>query len=87
MRRDWRLSSVRIWTGPPGRLDEGDLECATIVPAPLDGAPPAIPLSAAERGLLARVGVAGPGWLRMWVPRLVPTRHTGTGDCGTRAGS
>src|SRR6185312_6269995 len=72
MRRDWRLSSVRIWTGPPGRLDEGDLECATIVPAPLDGAPPAIPLSAAERGLLARVGVAGPGWLRMWLPRLVP---------------
>ena len=70
MRRDWRLSSVRIWTGPPGRLDEGDLECATIVPAPLDGAPPAIPLSAAERGLLARVGVAGPGWLRMWLPRL-----------------
>jgi hypothetical protein len=49
MRRDWRLSSVRIWTGPQGRLDEGDLECATIVPAPLDGAPPPIPLTVAER--------------------------------------
>jgi signal transduction histidine kinase len=72
MRRDWRLSSVRIWTGPQGRLGEGDLECATIVPAPLDGAPPPIPLSVAERGLLARVGVAGPGWLRMWLPRLLP---------------
>ena len=36
-----------------GRLDDGDLECATIVPAPLDGAPPPIPLTAAERSLLA----------------------------------
>ncbi len=72
MRRDWRLSGVRIWTGPEGRLGEGDLECATIVPAPLDGAPPPIPLTAAERGLLARVGVAGPGWLRTWLPRLLP---------------
>ncbi len=71
MRRDWRLSGVRIWTGPEGRLGEGDLECATIVPAPLDGAPAPIPLSAAERGLLARVGVAGPGWLRVWLPRLL----------------
>ncbi len=72
MRRDWRLSGVRIWTGPEGRLGEGDLECATIVPARLDGAPPPIPLTAAERGLLARVGVAGPGWLRTWLPRLLP---------------
>ncbi len=72
MRRDWHLSGVRIWTGPEGRLGEGDLRCATIVPAPLDTAPAPIPLTAAERGLLARVGVAGPGWLKVWLPRLLP---------------
>ena len=34
-----------------------------------DPVPP--PLEPAELGMLRRVGVAGPGWLRLWVPRLL----------------
>ena len=32
MRRDWRLSSVRIWSGPQGRLDDGDLDARRSCP-------------------------------------------------------
>ena len=53
------------------------------MPSPLDpGADPApAPLNPAELGMLARTGVAGPGWLRLWVPRLL----VGRGERGTVA--
>jgi signal transduction histidine kinase len=61
---------------PRSTLDarsEPRLHRTLVVPSPLDPdagpAPP--PLDGAELGMLRRVGVAGPGWLRLWVPRLL----------------
>ena len=87
MRRDWQLSRVEVWTGPdeaavpdpaaprPVGTDLG-LHRTLVVPRPLDpGAEPSpAPLNAAELGMLRRTGVAGPGWLRLWVPRLLVGR-------------
>jgi signal transduction histidine kinase len=82
MRRDWQLSRVEVWTGLDdptvapnslgARADPG-LHRTLVVPSPLDPdtdpVPP--PLDPAELGMLRRAGVAGPGWLRLWVPRLL----------------
>ncbi len=63
-------------TGPtstgPGRPEPG-LHRTLVVPSPLDpdADPVPPPLGPAELGMLRRVGVAGPGWLRLWVPRLL----------------
>ncbi len=91
MRRDWRLSRVEFWTGPDeagaapgaGPATRPGLHRTLVVPGALDpGVDPApAPLDAAELTTLARVGVAGPGWLRLWVPRLL----AGRGERGTVA--
>ena len=83
MRRDWQLSRVEVWTGLDdptaaqnstlaGRADPG-LHRTLVVPSALDpdADPVPPPLEPAELGMLRRVGVAGPGWLRLWVPRLL----------------
>jgi signal transduction histidine kinase len=97
MRRDWQLSRVEVWTAPdevavPGpaavgsavdpAVDSG-LHRTLVVPSPLDpeADPVPAPLDAAELGMLRRAGVAGPGWLRLWVPRLL----LGRGERGTVA--
>jgi len=94
MRRDWQLSRVEIWTGHddlaavdarargPVAVDS-DLHRTLVVPSSLepDGDPAPAPLDVAEQRLLRRSGVAGPGWLRLWVPRLLD----GRGDRGAVA--
>jgi signal transduction histidine kinase len=86
MRRDWQLSRVEVWTEPddaalPGAVGAGPaaepgLHRALVVPSPLDpGSDPApAPIDVAELGMLRRAGVAGPGWLRLWLPRLLEGR-------------
>ena len=87
MRRDWQLSRVEVWTGLDdpaaasnsllgGRPAPG-LYRTLVVPSALDpdGDPVPPPLDPAELGMLRRAGVAGPGWLRLWVPRLLDGRE------------
>ena len=83
MRRDWQLSRVEVWTGlddptaAPNSTWEGRadprLRRTLVVPSALDpdADPVPPPLDPAELGMLRRAGVAGPGWLRLWVPRLL----------------
>ncbi len=68
LRREHRLSRVEIWSA--GDLGADLLPRALVVPAVDDSVPD--PLDQAELALLARSGVAGPGWLRLWLPRLAP---------------
>jgi signal transduction histidine kinase len=90
MRRDWQLSRVEIWSqrdvaehitkpGGAGSDVSGVLHRTTVVPVPLtddDGEParPPEPLQPNELAALRRVGVAGPAWLRLWLPRLLVGR-------------
>jgi signal transduction histidine kinase len=87
MRRDWQLSRVEVWTGLDdpaaasssllgGRPAPG-LYRTLVVPSALDpdADPVPPPLDPAELGMLRRAGVAGPGWLRLWVPRLLDGRE------------
>ena len=87
MRRDWQLSRVEVWTGLDdpaaasssllgGRPAPG-LYRTLVVPSALDpdADPVPPPLDPAELGMLRRAGVAGPGWLRLWVPRLLNGRE------------
>jgi len=76
MRRDWRLSTVEIWSGPDGDLASDVLHRGVVVPAPLDDVN-VDPLRGPELEVLARAGVAGPGWLEMWLPRLRPAPDAG----------
>lgn len=72
MRRDWRLSSVQIWTEPADAPDgTAGLQRSVVVPEPFDAGPEPAPLDAVEVATLERAGVAGPGWLRLWLPRLL----------------
>ena len=95
MRRDWQLARVEVWTGLDdptaapnsslaARADPG-LHRTLVVPSPLDpdADPVPPPLDPAELGMLRRVGVAGPGWLRLWVPRLLDG-HESTGSLDDR---
>jgi len=76
-------SAVRTST-LAGRAAPG-LHRTLVVPTPLDPdvdpVPP--PLDPAELGMLRRAGVAGPGWLRLWVPRLLDG-HESVGPLGDR---
>ena len=72
MRRDWRLSSVQIWSATDADPAAGELFRTVVVPAPLDPVPDPPPLQAHELEMLARAGVAGRGWLRLWLLRLLP---------------
>jgi signal transduction histidine kinase len=86
MRRDWQLSRVEVWTGLDdpaaasnsllGSRPAPGLYRTLVVPSALDpdADPVPPPLDPAELGMLRRAGVAGPGWLRLWVPRLLDGR-------------
>ncbi|MCW0212091.1 MAG: histidine kinase [Pseudonocardia sp.] len=69
MRRDWRLSAVQIWAD---LADDGTLARTLVVPQPVDPVPEPEPLTADELTTLQRAGVAGTGWLQLWLPRLLP---------------
>ena len=69
MRRDWRLARVQIWAD---RTVQPAPELAlTLVVPQTDPAPTPAPLDAGELATLQRTGVAGPGWLELWLPHLV----------------
>ncbi|MBW0094198.1 sensor histidine kinase, partial [Pseudonocardia sp. KRD-188] len=70
LRREHRLARVEIWSPAPG-VDDA-LHRTLAVPAGDGPGPP--PLDKAELALLARAGVGGPGWLRLWLPRLLEGR-------------
>ena len=77
MRRDWRLARVELWTGDG---TDPELRRGLVVPQPGDTDPDAVapaPLTRAEEAALRRAGVAGPGWLRVWLPRLLEHRAPG----------
>jgi signal transduction histidine kinase len=77
MRRDWRLARVELWTGVGA---DAELRRGLVVPQPVDDDPdaePPAPLTRAEQAALRRAGVAGPGWLRVWLPRLLEHRSGG----------
>jgi signal transduction histidine kinase len=70
LRREHRLARVELWSPAPG-VDDA-LHRTLAVPAGDGPEPP--PLDKAELALLARAGVGGPGWLRLWLPRLLEGR-------------
>jgi len=70
MRRDWRLARVQIWADH-GTDGETTLGRTLVVPQTTDPGPEPLPLNAAELATVARTGVAGPGWLELWLPHLV----------------
>jgi signal transduction histidine kinase len=75
LRREHRLLTVEIWSPPAGR-DGHELHRTVVVPERAGPAPDA--LTGDELALLARSGVAGPGWLRLWLPRLLDGRAPDT---------
>ncbi|GAA3222786.1 hypothetical protein GCM10017691_09210 [Pseudonocardia petroleophila] len=76
LRREHRLARVEIWSVPAGG-DGDELVRALAVPAVADEPEPH-PLDKSDLALLARAGVAGPGWLRLWLPRLLEGRGPDT---------
>ena len=67
LRRTLALAAAEVWAGS-GPL----LERAASDP---ERGPATITLAEAERPVLARAGVAGPGWLRVWLPQLLEGRQ------------
>jgi signal transduction histidine kinase len=69
LRRRWRLSAVEVWTGGGDAL--------TLVLSVPERRPPVTHLGIDALNRLRRVGLAGPGWLRTWLPDLLPGRDHG----------
>ncbi|NHC46596.1 histidine kinase [Motilibacter aurantiacus] len=67
LRRTLSLDVVEVWAGDGTRLER-------TLRLPDDGTAVA-PLDEAELALLARAGVAGEAWLRLWIPRLLDGRE------------
>jgi len=73
LRRDLQVATVRLWWAEDeaaGVLDQQVVVPATARPGPdrLDGA---------DLHVLGRAGVAGNGWLRAWLPALLPATSLG----------
>jgi signal transduction histidine kinase len=66
LRSGFRLEATEIWTGSAGLLER------SISDPPRAWA--SMSVSAAEEAVMARVGVAGPGWLAVWIPALLDGR-------------
>jgi len=71
MRQDWRLSRVQIWADLDGVAGATELRRTLTVPEPVDEVPDPAPLTPDELATVSRAGVAGPGWLQLWLPHLV----------------
>ncbi|NHC16004.1 sensor histidine kinase [Motilibacter deserti] len=67
LRRTLSLDVVEVWTGDGTRLER-------TLRLPDDGRS-VPPLEAPELALLARAGVAGEAWLRLWIPHLLDGRQ------------
>ncbi len=68
IRRVWRLSVVEIWTGDGGQL---------IRELSIPDRPGRAVLGIDTLRVLRRVGVAGAGWLRLWLPDFLDGRGDG----------
>ncbi len=66
LRKGLVLQAAEVWTGTGGRLER-------VVSVP-DRGPARLDLSADEAGIVARARVTGPGWLQVWLPRLLAGR-------------
>ncbi|MGI5131906.1 histidine kinase [Pseudonocardia sp. CA-107938] len=69
LRRDLQVSAVRLWWAEDEAA--GELDRQVVVPA--NARPGPSHLDGADLDVLARAGVAGNGWLRAWLPALMPT--------------
>lgn len=69
VRRVLRLRTITVWAGDGSRLTP-----QLRLPTPLDGPEgPVLPGEALR--ILARAGVAGPGWLSLWLPEQADLLH------------
>jgi signal transduction histidine kinase len=80
LRRTLHLASAEVWGATPGTLER------MVSDPEREGA--ALPISGAEESTLARAGVSGPAWAKVWLPdllegrddrimRLAPITHSG----------
>lgn len=69
LQRSLALKAAEVWTGSDRTLDR-------TIAVPERG-PASLRLSAAEEGVVARAGVCGPAWLRIWLPTLLAGRDDG----------
>jgi signal transduction histidine kinase len=61
------LSAAEVWTGSSGAFER-------VVSVPERGRAQLV-LSAAEEPVVARAGVSGPAWLKIWLPQLLTGRE------------
>jgi signal transduction histidine kinase len=66
LRKSMNLATAEVWTGGEGRFER-----AVSVP---DAPPASLSLSADEQTVVARAGVSGLAWARVWLPLLVEGR-------------
>jgi signal transduction histidine kinase len=67
LRKTFTLTSAEVWTGSDGVLDR-----AVSVP---ERGPRRITIGATEAPVVARAGVTGPAWLKVWLPALLEGRE------------
>jgi signal transduction histidine kinase len=67
LRRTLSLSSAEVWTASGGALE-------LAVSDPERGAVP-LALTAEEESTVARAGISGPGWIKVWLPNLLKGRE------------
>jgi signal transduction histidine kinase len=70
LRRTLALHSAEVWTGSRGRFER--------TASDPDAGPASLSIAVAEAEALARAGVVGPGWLRVWLPQLAAGREGAT---------
>jgi signal transduction histidine kinase len=68
LKKTMLLESAEVWT----RSSSGRLERAVSVP---ERGAAAIELGAEEEIVVARAGVSGPAWIRVWLPALLPVER------------
>jgi signal transduction histidine kinase len=66
LRKTLGLRSAEVWTATAGALE-------LTVSDPERG-PARLPLTAEEESTVARAGVSGPGWIKVWLPDLLKER-------------
>ena len=70
LRKGMRLSAAEVWTGSHGVLER-------VVSVP-DRPRAQLVLTAKEEPVVARAGVSGPGWLKIWLPSILAGREDAT---------